>query len=63
MGRVKHTLFPKKGIQNTIILRPSNSKAPKKVKRHLLTSYEVNVVTKRAKRDNNGNVTLKTQGA
>ena len=34
----------------------SNSKAPSKVNRHLLTSYEVNDVTKCAPHDDNGNV-------
>ena len=63
MGRVKYSFFPKKGIQKTNILRLSNSKAPSKVKYHLLTSYKVNDVTKRAPRDNNGNVMLMAQGA
>ena len=42
--------FPKKGIQNTNILCLSNSKAPSKVKPHLLTSCKVNV-TKGAPRE------------
>ena len=41
----------------------SNSKAPKKGKCYLLTSYNVNDVTERAPRDDNGNVTLMAQGA
>ena len=56
MGRVKYSFFPKKGIQNTNILRLSNSKAPSKVKRHLLTSYKVNDFTKRQPCEDNGNV-------
>ena len=44
----------KKYIQNTNILRLSNSQAPSKVKRYLLTSYKVNDVKKRAPRDGNG---------
>ena len=61
MGRVN--FFLKKGIQRNYILRLGNSKAPGKVKRHLLTSYKVNGVTKRAPRDDNDNVTLMAQGA
>ena len=63
MGRVKYSFFPKIGIQRTNILRISNSKAPSKVKRHFLTSYNVNDVTQRAPRDDNGNMTLMAQGA
>ena len=44
-------------------MRLCNSKAPSKGKCYLLTSYNVNDVTKRAPRDENGNVTLMTQGA
>ena len=36
--------------------------APSKVKRYLLTSYNVNDVTARAPRVENGNVTLMAQG-
>ena len=53
----------KKDIQRAHILRLSNSKAPSKVKHYLLMSYNVNDVTERAPRDENGNVTLMTQGA
>ena len=44
------------------MLRLSNPKAPSKVKHHLLPSYTVNDVTKRAPCDDNGNVTLMAQG-
>ena len=47
----------------TNMLRLGNPKASSKVKRHLLTSYNVNDVTERAPRDENGNVTLMAQGA
>ena len=50
----------------TNILRLSNQKAPSKVKHYilyLLTSYNVNDVTERAPRDENGNVTLVAQRA
>ena len=50
-------------IQRTFILPLSNLKAPSKGKRLLLTSYNVNDVTERATRDDNGNVTLMAQGA
>ena len=63
MGRVKYSFFPKKDIQRANILRLSNSKPPSKDKRFLLTSYNVNDVTERAPRDDNGNVKLMTQGA
>ena len=43
------------------ILRISNSQAPSKGKRNLLTSYNVNDVIKRAPRYDNGNVTLMAQ--
>ena len=39
-----------------------NSKAPSKGKRYLLTSYNVDDVTERAPRDDNGDVTLMSQG-
>ena len=42
---------------------PRYPKAPSKVKRHLLTSYNVNDVTKCAPRDENGNIKLMAQGA
>ena len=42
-------------------MRLSNSKVPIKVKRHLLTSYKVNDVTKRTTRADNDNVTLIAQ--
>ena len=38
-------------------------KKPSKGKRYLLTSYNVNDVTERAPRDDNGNVTLMAQVA
>ena len=63
MGRVKYSFFPKKDKQRSNISRLSNSKAPSKGKRYLLTSYNVNDVAKRAPRDDNGNVTLMAQGA
>ena len=63
MGRVKYSFFPKKGNQRTNILHISNSKAPCKVKRHILASYIVNDVTERAPRDYSGNVTLMAKGA
>ena len=44
-------------------MRLGNPKAPSNVKRYLLTSYNVNDVTERAPRDENGNVTLVAQGA
>ena len=53
----------KKDIQRTSILRLSNSKAPSKGKRYLLTSYNFDDFTKRAPHDDNGNVTLMAQGA
>ena len=37
------------------MLRLGNPKAPSKVKRYLLSSYNVNDVTERAPRDENGN--------
>ena len=45
------------------LLGLSNSKARGMCKRYLLTSYYVDDVTERAPRDDNGNVTLMTQGA
>ena len=62
MGRVKYSFIPKKNIQRTIKLCLSNLKEPSKGKRYLLTSYDLNDVTERAPRDDNGNVTLKAQG-
>ena len=64
MGRVKYCFLIKKDIQRarTNILRLSNSKAPIKGKRFLPMSSNVNVVTERARRDNNANVTLMAQG-
>ena len=56
-------LFPKNCIHRTNILRLCNSKAPSKVKRHLLTSYKVNYLTKRPPLDDNGNVALMVEGA
>ena len=44
-------------------MRLGNQNAAGKVKRYLLTSYNVNDVTERATRDENGNVTLMAQGA
>ena len=63
MGRVKNSFIPKKDTLRTNILRLGNHKAPDKVKRYLLTSYNVNDVTERTPRDENGNVTLMAQGA
>ena len=63
MGSVKYSFIPKKDIQRTNTLRLSNSKAPSKGKRYLLTSYNVNDVTERALCNGNGNVTLMAQGA
>ena len=63
MGSVKYSFIPKKDTLRTNILRLGNPKAPSKVKRYLLTSYNVNDVTERAPRDENGNVTLMAQGA
>ena len=60
-GQSKIIMFPKKGIHRSNILRLSKSKAPSKVKRHSLTSYQVNEVTKRAPRDDSVNVTLMAQ--
>ena len=45
------------------MLRLLNPKAPSKGKRCLLTPYNVNDVTERAPRDENGNATLIAQGA
>ena len=45
------------------MLRLGNPKAPSKGKRYLPTSYNVNDVTERAPRDENGNATLMAQGA
>ena len=45
------------------MLRLGNPRAPSKVKRYLLSLYNVNDVTERAPRDENGNVTLMAQGA
>ena len=45
------------------MLRLGNPKAPSKGKRYLLTSYNVNDVTERAPRDENGNATLMAQEA
>ena len=63
MDRVKYSFFPKNDIQRTNILRLSSPKTPSKGKRYLLTSYNVNYVTERAPRDDNGNVTLMAQVA
>ena len=63
MDRVKYSFIPKKDTLRTNILRLGNQKAPDKVKRYLLTSYNVNDVTERTPRDENGNVTLMAQGA
>ena len=62
MGRVKYSFNPKKDIQRTNKLRLSNSNAPSKGKRYLLTSYNVNDVTERAPCDENVNVMLMAQG-
>ena len=60
MGRVKYSFIPKKDTLRTNILRLGNQKAQGKVKRYL---YNVNDVTERAPRDENGNITLMAQGA
>ena len=44
-------------------MRLSNSKAPSKGERYLLTAYNVNDVDERSPRDDNGNVTLMAQRA
>ena len=44
-------------------MRLGNPKAPSKVKRYLLRSYNVNDVTERAPHDKNCKVTLMAQGA
>ena len=44
-------------------MRLGNPKAPSMVKRGLLTSYNVNDVTERPPRAENGNITLMAQGA
>ena len=62
MGRVKYSFKPKKDIQRTSLLRFSNSKVSNKGKRYILTTNNVNDVTEHALRDDNGNVTLMTQG-
>ena len=62
-GQSEIFFSPIKDIQWTNILRLSNSKAPSKCKRYLLTSYNVDDVTEHAPRDDNGNVTLMAQGA
>ena len=63
MGRVKYSFIPIKDIQRINKLHLSNSNAPSKGKRYLLTSYNVNDVTERAPRDDNCNVTLMAKGA
>ena len=63
MGRVKYSFIPKQDTLRTNILRLGNQKAPGKVKHYLLTSYNVNDVTERAPRNENGNVKLMAQGA
>ena len=62
MGRVKYYFIPNKDIQRTNKLCLGNSKAPSKGKRYLLTSCNVNDVTEREPRADNGNVTLMAQG-
>ena len=63
MGSVKYSFIQKKDTYRTNILGLGNPKAPSKVKLYLLTSYNVNDVTERAPRDENGNVTVVAQGA
>ena len=63
MGRAKYLFYPEKDTLRANILRLGNQNAPGKVKRYLLTSYNVNDVTERAPRDEKGNVTLMAQGA
>ena len=62
-GQSKIFFFRNKDIQRTNILHISNSKTSSNGTRYLLTSYNVNDVTERAPRDDNGNVTLMAQGA
>ena len=63
MDRVKYYFILKKDTRRTNKLRLSNSKATRRGKRYLLISYNVNDVTERAPRDDNGNVTLMAQRA
>ena len=58
-GESKTFFLSKKVIQRTNILHLSNSKG----NCYLLTSCNVEDVAERAPRDDNGNVTLMTQGA
>ena len=53
-GQSKIFFVSKKHTQRTNILRLSNTKAPSKGKRYLLTSDNVNDVTEHAPRDDNG---------
>ena len=62
-GQSKIFFFPKKDIQRTNILRPSNSKVPSNGNRYLLTLYNVDDVTEHAPLDDNGHVRLMAQGA
>ena len=63
MGRAKYLFYPEKGYLKDQYIAPDNQNAKGKVKRYLLTSYNVNDVIERAPRDENGNVTLMAQGA
>ena len=63
IGSVKYSFFSKKDIQRTNILRLSNSKAPIKGKRYLLTSHNIDDFIKCAPSDDNGYVTQMAQGA
>ena len=62
-GQCKIIFFSKKVKQSTNILGLSNSKSQSNGYRYLLTSYNVDDVTERAPRDDNGNVTLMAQAA
>ena len=62
-GQSEIFFFTKKDIQKRNILRLSNAKAPSNGKRYLLTSYNVDHVTKRAPHDDNGIVPLMAQRA
>ena len=59
----KISFHTQKGYSNDQFMAPKNSKVSNKGKRYLLTSYNINDVTKRAPCDDNGNVMLMTQGA
>ena len=62
-GQSKIFFNSKRGYPKDHKLLLSNSKVPSKDKHKLLTSYNVNDVTERAPRDDNGNVMLMAQNA